>query len=148
MIHKSSSPFRKKCTFFGSFFNINFILSDIITESCRPKFSFNWRMTGPSAESAPVLQLSGALQTSSHLGPLYSLHLGPLHSLHLGPSIWVWVWVWDLLAPCTRTAPASCTPTLGPLPTAHLTHHIGGKLKIKQNKNVKYEHECDHDKYL
>ena len=134
MIHKSSSPCKK------------FILSDIITESCRPKFSFNWRMTGPSAESAPVLQLSGALQTSSHLGPLYSLHLGPLHSLHLGPSIWVWVW--DLLAPCTRTAPASCTPTPGPLPTAHLTHHIGGKLKIKQNKIVKYEHECDHDKYL
>ena len=87
MIHKSSSPFRKKCTFFGSFFNINFILSDIITESCRPKFSFNRRMTGPSAESA-----AGPL-CSNYLDP-YRLpatwaHCTPFTWAPFTPSIWV-----------------------------------------------------------
>ena len=55
MIHKSSSPFRKRCTFFGSFSIFVVSLQDLAGQN----FHFNQWMTGPSAESVAGLSVRG-----------------------------------------------------------------------------------------
>ena len=52
-------PFLEKGALFWFFFNISFILSGFTSGSCRPKFSFNQWMTGPSAESVAGLFVRG-----------------------------------------------------------------------------------------
>ena len=131
--------------FLWFFFNINFILFGIISESCRPKFSFNRRMTGPSAESVTGLSVRG-----TSLSFMYSKRnaLGgspvcsrpsPTELLHYTKSCkgavkWLVANVWILLSGGVTAGGLTSIPYISPYICASAIW--GGPEVISNNKNL------------